>query len=148
MEGEDREKVIEIQSKAFNMFDEGKLPIDLVRKGICTSEEASTLFQEYGDTISSGCAKIEHEDVIEDLATQVGLLGSRLAKIELQLLNAILLPRKIKCSSCGNKVSFGVGVICSKCGEVNAYSEDDMENILHTGMKLEAYRPWDNEDEG
>ncbi len=146
MEGGDREKLIEIQSKAFNMFDEGKLPIDLVKEGVCTSEEAISLFKEYGDTISSGQENIGQADMIEDLATQIGLLGSRVARIELQLLNALLLPKRIKCASCGHQGSYGVGIICGKCGEVNAYREDDMERLLPSTMKLEAYRPW--EDEG
>ncbi len=139
-----RKEIIEIQSRAFRMFEEGRLPVDLVKEGVCTGEEASALFREYADVIEDGLTNIRQDQLIEELATQIGLLGSRLARIELQLINAFLLPRRFKCASCGQKGSYGVGIVCEKCGEVNAYSERNPDELLPNSANLEAYRPWDD----
>ncbi len=144
---DDREKTIEMQSKAFNKFSEGKVPVDLVKEGFCTSEEASALFREYGDSIGSGCLEILHEKMIEDLATQVGILGSRISRIELTLMNSLLLPKMRKCPSCDEKSEMGIGALCKKCGEVTPYFETGMDSVIPSHIYLEAYRPWDEDEE-
>ncbi len=144
---EERDRIIEMQSKAFKKFEDGNLPVDLVKEGFCTSEEASALFKEYGDTIGTGCMEVQHEKMIEALATQVGILGSRTSRIELTLMNSLLLPKKRKCPSCKEKGDMGVGVLCDECGDVTAYWEKGMDSVLPSNITLEAYRPWDEEEE-
>ncbi len=144
---EERKRAIEMQSKAFKKFEEGKLPVDLVKDGFCTSEEASALFKEYGETIGAGCMEVQHDKMIEALATQIGILGSRLSRIDLTIMNSLLLPKKRVCPSCKEKGELGVGVLCRKCGDVTAYWEEGMDSVLPASIKLEAYRPWDEEEE-
>lgn len=146
MEDSDRETKILLQSEAFKEFESGKLPVDLVKEGFCTSEEASSLFREYGNLIGVGMQCKSGDRMIEDLATQIGLLGSRLASIELKLINSIQIPKRRKCPSCKEQSSVGVGVVCRECGEVTPYFEEGMDSLIPSNISIEAYRPWDEEE--
>ncbi len=109
-----------LQSKAFEMFDEGKTPVDLVKGGLCTAEEAGALLEKYTELTEKDLSEQDLKDLHNKLATQIGLLGSRIARIEIQVMNSLMLPKEIECPSCGHEGKYAVGVVCKRCGNVTA----------------------------
>ncbi len=134
-----RDEKIALQSKAFNLFEEGKVPVELVQEGICTKEEAKELFMSYQELLK---CEVDKEVFNEKLSTQLGLIGSRLAQIELKIMNSIFLPKSRECKNCDHTGIYGVGVVCQQCGSVEVHvpmeiGENIVENIGFTPFKDE-----------
>lgn len=64
-----------------------------------------------------------NKKIIEKLSTQLGLLGSRLSRIELKVMNSRLLPETHMCNKCDTDSVYGVGVLCSNCGKFDIIQE-------------------------
>lgn len=112
------------QSKAFEMFDKGKKPVDLVKDEILTVDEAGLLYNKFVELSKIGTPEDTKNESVEKLSTQLGLLGSRLSRIELKVMNSVLLPKTRVCNKCDSKASYGVGVVCSKCGEIDVVQQE------------------------
>lgn len=144
----ERKYIIELESDAFRKFDDGMTPKDLVKEGFCTSEEAIELYKLYCKTVSTVVPLGDMDTYkLNDIAEKIDLLGSRIAQLELQLMNSMLLPKKNTCGACGHKGPYGVGIICEKCNEVGAYTQEDMDGVVSSLGDLEPFRPWEDEDE-
>ncbi|MFO7992464.1 MAG: hypothetical protein R6U61_09300 [Thermoplasmata archaeon] len=147
--GSDDRSLLEKQGEAIKRFEAGKKPSDVVKSGVCDMDEAEFLYQQYkelkrfsegsgGDNISP-----DLENMVEKLSTQIGLLGSRLARIELKIMNSNLLPKTRKCSKCGKEGAYGVGAICTDCGNVDAHLPDDIHQLSIQDVDIKGYRPWE-----
>lgn len=121
---------LSLQSKAFKMFDEGKDAVDLVKEGYCTAGEAGVLMEKYSDLSENEDQSEEVKDMHRKISTQVGLLGSRVARLEVKIMNALLLPKTFECPSCGKKGKYEVGVVCDSCGKVTTYIPDEIKDSL------------------
>ncbi len=121
---------LSLQSKAFKMFDEGKDGVDLVKEGYCTAAEAGVLMEKYSDLSEAEDESEKIKDMHRKISTQVGLLGSRVARLEVKIMNALLLPKTFECPSCGNKGKYEVGVVCDSCGKVTTYIPDEIKDSL------------------
>ncbi|MFW6195826.1 MAG: hypothetical protein ACOC5D_00695 [Thermoplasmatota archaeon] len=121
---------ISLQSKAFKMFDEGKDAVDLVKEGYCTAAEAGVLMEKYSDLSEAEGQSEKIKDMHRKISTQVGLLGSRVARLEVKIMNSLLLPKTFECPSCGNKDKYEVGVVCNACGQVTTYIPDEIKDSL------------------
>ncbi|MFP4050152.1 MAG: hypothetical protein ACLFVB_00255 [Thermoplasmata archaeon] len=121
---------LSLQSKAFKMFDEGKDAVDLVKEGYCTAAEAGVLMEKYSDLSGAEDQSEQIKDMHRKISTQVGLLGSRVARLEVKIMNSLLLPKTFECPSCGNKGKYEVGVVCNACGQVATYIPDVIKDSL------------------
>lgn len=121
---------LSLQSKAFKMFDEGKDAVDLVKEGYCTAGEAGVLMGKYSDLAEDEDESEKVKDMHRKISTQVGLLGSRVARLEVKIMNALLLPKTFECPSCGKKGKYEVGVVCDSCGKVTTYIPDEIKDSL------------------
>ncbi|MFW6376089.1 MAG: hypothetical protein ACOCZJ_02900 [Thermoplasmatota archaeon] len=121
---------LSLQSKAFKMFDEGKDAVDLVKEGYCTAAEAGVLMEKYSDLSEAEDESESVKDMHRKISTQVGLLGSRVARLEVKIMNSLLLPKTFECPSCGNKGKYEVGVVCDSCGKVTTYIPDEIKDSL------------------
>ncbi len=123
-------KKLALESKAFDMFEEGDSPKELVKNGFCAAERAEDLYQKYselGNKDSSMEAK---------LATQIGLLGSRLAQLEIKILDSTLLPKTFECPSCSHEGEFGVALVCKRCENVTVHDPHPHPKITSTSRPL------------
>ncbi|MFO8109778.1 MAG: hypothetical protein R6U17_04565 [Thermoplasmata archaeon] len=139
----ERDEELTIQSKAFNAFEDGLLPSDLVKNEICTISEAKEMYERY--------LEFQDYETPEDLMTaklltQIGLLGSRLARVEIKLLNSLLLPKSYQCKGCDHKGVFGVGVVCQRCGKVDVYTPSEINEDILKNIPISGFRPWEKED--
>ncbi|MGM0404702.1 MAG: hypothetical protein ACQEQM_00995 [Thermoplasmatota archaeon] len=114
----------EKQSKAFKGFSEGKNPVDLVEEKLLNVDEAGLLYKKYEELLKLGETKNDEKISIEKLSTQLGLLGSRLSRVELKVMNSKLLPETQKCSKCRSESSYSVGVVCSNCNEIDMLQDE------------------------
>lgn len=121
---------LSLQSKAFKMFDEGKDAVDLVKEGYCTAAEAGVLMEKYSDLSEAEDQSEQIKDMHRKISTQVGLLGSRVARLEVKIMNSLLLPKTFECPSCSNKGKYEVGVVCDACGQVTTYIPDEIKDSL------------------
>lgn len=112
------------QSKAFKGFSEGKTPVDLVEEQLLNVDEAGLLYIKYEELSKLGETKNDEKKSIEKLSTQLGLLGSRLSRVELKVMNSKLLPKTQKCSKCRSESSYSVGVVCSNCSEIDMLQDE------------------------
>lgn len=112
------------QSKAFEMFEEGKKPAELVKEGILTVDSAGLLYNKYIELEKMVKPDGNKNESVEKLSTQLGLLGSRLSRVELKVMNSILLPETRVCGKCGKDSSYGVGVVCSSCKEIDVIQDE------------------------
>lgn len=146
MNKEEDEKQAE-ETKAFKMFEEGHTPVELVKEGVCTSKEAEQVYKRYKKLESVGKPSYSEEEMIDKLSTQVGLLGSRLARIELQLSESIHLSKTRKCGKCDELATYSVGVVCHNCGKLDAYDPEETRKKYLKNVGFEGYRPWEEEEE-
>lgn len=144
---ENNEEEQKIEKEAFQKFDKGATPVDIVKEGICSSEEAKQIYRRYLELEDMRVSKMGPEDIIEKLSTQIGLLGSRLARVELQLSESLLLPKTRECGKCGNKTTFSVGVLCHKCGKLDVFDPDEKRKNFLQHANFEGYRPWEEDEE-
>lgn len=121
---------LSLQSKAFKMFDEGKDAVDLVKEGYCSAAEAGVLMEKYSDLSEFEEQTEEVKEMHRKISTQVGLLGSRIARLEIKIMNSLLLPKSFECPSCGNKGKYEVGVVCDSCGKVTTYIPEEIKESL------------------
>ncbi len=135
------------ESEAFKKFDRGKTPIDLVKEGICSTEDAERIYGRYMELADLERSESSHEDMIDKLSTQIGLLGSRLARVELQYSESLTLPKTRECGKCGNKTTYSVGVLCHKCGELDVFDPDEKRKDYLQHIDFEGYRPWEEDGE-
>lgn len=140
---EDKTEDLTLQSKAFTAFDEGLMPADLVKEKICTISQAQELYENY---LEFQGYEVPEELMMAKLLTQIGLLGSRLARIEIKLLNSMLLPKAIKCQECDHTGAYGIGVVCHRCGQVDVYTPSDMGEEILKNIPITGFRPWEDED--
>ena len=117
----ERLKKSALESKAFEMFEKCKNPNELVKNGFCDLETAEAMYDKY---ISFGGGETDPEEKEEKskLATQVGLLGSRLAQLEMKVLNSSLLPETLECPQCGHEGKYAVALVCKRCEKVTLKS--------------------------
>ena len=96
-------------AKIFAMFDEGKEPIEVVKRGLCTPEQAKKALQDYADLKGKTIGKVE------DLKTGLNNLKDRVEKLGDSVANS--LNSEWKCPECGAKGRVGVRIICTACRE-------------------------------
>ncbi len=135
-----------LESKAFEMFAGGKDPEDLVKSGLCSSEKAVMLLQEYSD-LTDQKEVLKEDDVQEKLATQIGLLGSRLSQLEIKIMDSLLLPSSFECPSCGHEGRYAIAMICRRCESIASYTLDSYPEISHEGKPLTTFVAEKDEDE-
>ncbi|GEM_PF-6741299 len=144
MDEDERKKEVTLQSKAFSEFEDGKMPADLVKEGICTISEAQKMYEHYMEFKEYESP----EDVmIAKLLTQIGLIGSRLARVEIKLMNSMLLPKTHRCKDCGHEGMYGVGVVCQQCGNVGVHTPSELNVDLLKNVPRSGFRPWEEEEE-
>ena len=140
-----------LESKAFEMFEEGGDPEDLVKSGVCSSKKAISLLQEYSD-LTDQKEVLKKADVQEKLATQIGLLGSRLSRLEIKIMDSALLPKSFECPSCGNEGKYAVALVCRRCEGIASYPIESYPEISHEGKTLRTFvaeeRRDENEEDG
>ncbi|MFO7792389.1 MAG: hypothetical protein R6W73_05325 [Candidatus Saliniplasma sp.] len=112
------------QSKAFEMFDKGKKPVDLVKDEILTVDEAGLLYNKFVELSKIGTPEESEKESVEKLSTQLGLLGSRLSRVELKIMNSVLLPKTRVCNKCDTSASYGIGIVCSNCGDMDIIQKE------------------------
>lgn len=125
----------EKQSKAFKGFSEGKKPVDLVEEKLLNIDEAGLLYKKYEELSKLGETKNNDKKSIEKLSTQLGLLGSRLSRVELKVMNSKLLPKTQKCSKCNTNSSYSVGVVCSNCDEIDMLQDEKKPADIVEGIQ-------------
>ncbi len=149
--GEDHgyQDLLDKQSEVMKQFEAGRKPLDIVKSGVCGIDEAEFLYRQYTELkrFSEGVGREkvrpDLENMVEKLSTQTGLLGSRLARVELKILNSYILPKTRKCSKCGKEGPYAVGTICTDCGNVDAHLPDDIHRLSIKDVDLKGYRPWE-----
>ncbi|MEF8873134.1 MAG: hypothetical protein V5A88_00515 [Candidatus Thermoplasmatota archaeon] len=139
----ERLKKMALESKAFEMFEEGEEPKELVKSGFCAADKAETLYQKYSEL-----GKEEKERSMEDkLATQIGLLGSRLARLEIKIQDSTLLPKTFECPSCGHEGEFAVALVCKRCENVNIHDPNPHPKIMSNSRPLLDHLTTDSEED-
>ncbi|MBS3816982.1 MAG: hypothetical protein KGY76_05405 [Candidatus Thermoplasmatota archaeon] len=139
-------KELALESKAFQMFDEGEGPGELVRTGFCSAEKAEMLLQEYSDLKFSKETIKKEDDIQDKLATQIGLLGSRLSRLEIKIMNSVLLPKSFECPNCGHEGRYAVALVCKRCENVTPHTPDSMAEITQKGRVLSSFVSEDEEE--
>ncbi|GEM_PF-3042381 len=129
-----RLKTLALESKAFRMFEEGEKPEDMVKSGFCEADKAEVLFQKYRSIISEG--KKSKRSMQDKLATQIGLLGSRLSQLEIKIMDSTLLPKTFQCPSCGHEDKYAVALICRRCENVNLHVPDPQIDVTSRSRPL------------
>ncbi len=135
-----------LTSKAFEMFERGNDPEELVKSGLCSSQKAVKLFQEYFE-LADQKKMLKENNVQERLATQIGLLGSRLAQLEIKIMDSALLPQTFECPSCGHEGRYAVPLICSRCESIASYPLESYPEISHEGKPLRSFVADEGNDE-
>ncbi len=135
-----------LESKAFEMFEGGEDPEDMVKSGLCSSEKAISLLQEYSDMTDQKDV-LEKDDLQEKLATQIGLLGSRLSQLEIKIMDSALLPNSFECPSCGHNGRYSVALICKRCESIASYPLKSYPEITHEGKPLHNFVAQNEDDE-
>ncbi len=136
------EEEISLQSKAFKAFDDGLMPSDLVKKEICTISQAKEMYENY---LEFQGYEVAEDRMTAKLLTHIGLLGSRISRIEIKLLNSLLLPKTTKCKECDHSGSYGVGIVCKRCGNVDVYTGSDINEELLKDIPRSGFRPWEED---
>jgi len=96
-------------AKIFVMFDEGKDAIEVVKRGLCTPEQAKKALEDYSHL------KGKTSSEVEDLKTGLNNLQYRIEDLEMTI--GAHLNREWKCSKCGAKGDIAVLVQCTACEE-------------------------------
>ncbi len=135
-----------LESKAFEMFEGGKDPGELVKSGLCSSEKAVSLLQEYSD-LTDQKEVLKEDDVQEKLATQIGLLGSRLSKLEIKIMDSALLPKSFECPSCGQEGRYNIAMICRRCESIASHPVESYPEISQEGNPLTNFVAEENDEE-
>jgi hypothetical protein len=98
-------------AKIFAMFDEGKEPIEVVKRGLCTPEQAKKALQDYADLKGKTIGKVETD--ISDLNDGLDALQERIEKLEESV--ASDLNSEWQCPECGAKGKVAVRFQCTAC---------------------------------
>ncbi|MFP4608174.1 MAG: hypothetical protein ACOCTR_05120 [Candidatus Natronoplasma sp.] len=131
-----------LESKAFDMFKEGKKAKELVSSGFCPADKAEALYEKY-----SNLEDMERKTIEDKLATQIGLLGSRLAQLEMKVMDSTLLPKTYECPTCGYEGKYAVALVCVRCENVNIHAPDAQPRITSTTKPLLDHLAGGSEDE-
>lgn len=127
----DRLKNLALESKAFEMFDEGEKAKDLVKAGFCPADRAHELYQKYSELNEEGGENIE-----DKLATQIGLLGSRLSQLEIKIMDSTLLPKNLDCPNCSHEGRYAVALVCTRCENITLHTPDSHPQITSQSKPL------------
>jgi hypothetical protein len=100
-------------AKIFSVFDDGKDPTEVVKRGLCTPEQAKKAIQDYADLKGKTSSKVE--TAISDLNEGQDNLLDRIEELETTI--GAHLSREWKCSKCGAKGNIAVLVQCTACKE-------------------------------
>ncbi len=144
----ERLKKIALESEAFDLFEKGKTPKRLVKEGFCDLERAESIYEKF---LSFRETKEEDEDEkgYSKLSTQVGLLGSRLAQLEIKIMDSSLLPKTFECKNCGYEDRYAVAMVCKRCENVTLKTLDSMpKNIAQTKILSNNIISSDDDSDG
>ncbi len=142
MNEEERNEKLSIQSRAFKAFDGGDMPSDLVKNELCTISEAQEMYERY---LEFQDYEVPEDRMTAKLLTQIGLIGSRIARLEIKLLNSMLLPKTAECKDCNYKGVYGVGIVCQRCGSVGVYVPPEISEDILKSIPRSGFRPWEEE---
>jgi hypothetical protein len=98
-------------AKIFSVFDESKDAIEVVKRGLCTPEQAKKALEDYADLKGKAIGGVESD--ISDLNDGLDALQERIEKLEESV--ASRLNREWTCQKCGVKGRVAISVLCTAC---------------------------------
>lgn len=106
-------------AKIFSVFDESEDPTEVVKRGLCTPEQAKNALEDYlGLKDETTLGQLDDVELnISDLKEGQSALQYRIKKLENSITSSF--NREWKCSKCGAKRYLAMPIRCTVCGYEN-----------------------------